>query len=72
VTVHIIKKDSWEHKATILDIIKLENPSYTGLYLAQELIKVTDAYDITKAVISVTRDNATTNDTLLSKYQEMV
>jgi hypothetical protein len=72
VTVHIIKKDSWEHKATILDIIELENPSYTGLYLAQELIKVTDAYDITKAVISVTRDNATTNDTLLSEYQEMV
>ena len=71
-TVYIIKKDSQEHKATILDIIKLKNPSYTSLYLAQELIKVTDVYNITKAVISVTQDNATTNDTLLSKYQEMV
>ena len=53
-TVYIIKKDLQEHKATILDIIELENPSYTGLYLAQELIKVTDTYNITKVVISVT------------------
>lgn len=32
-------------------------------------MKVTDAFDITKSVIPVTRDNASVNDTLLTDFQ---
>lgn len=71
VTAHWINTD-WERRSTILDIIELENPVHCGLYLAEELVKVTDTFDITKSVISVTRDNASVNDALLTDFQRRV
>jgi hypothetical protein len=65
VTAHWINTE-WEHKSTLLDIIELENPVHSGLYLAAELLKVTNNYGITHTIISVTRDNASVNDTLTS------
>ena len=53
----------------ILDIIELENSVNCGLYLAEEWVKVTDTFDIIKSAISVTRDNASVNDALLTDFQ---
>lgn len=44
---------------------------HCGLYLAEALVKVTDTFDITKSVISVTCDNVSVNDALLTDFQQM-
>jgi hypothetical protein len=49
---------------TILDIIRLENTVHCGLDLAEELVKVTNRFDIAKYVISMTYDNVSVNDAL--------
>lgn len=63
VTTHWINTDL-EHRLTI-DIIKLDISVHCDLYLAEELVKVTDTSVITKPVFSVTRDNASVNDALI-------
>jgi hypothetical protein len=60
------------HISLLLDIIRLKNPVHSGAYLAEVLCEVTDWYDITKAIISITRDNAGTNDTMLDEFQALV
>jgi hypothetical protein len=56
----------------LLDIVWMSNPIHSGAYLAEVLCRVTDWYDITKAIISVTRDNAGTNDTMLDELEALV
>jgi hypothetical protein len=49
----------------LLNVMRLTNPVHSGAYLAEVLCEVTDWYDITKAIISIKRDNAGTNNTML-------
>jgi hypothetical protein len=56
----------------LLDIVRLSNPIHSGVYLAEVLCEVTDWYNITKAIISITRDNAGTNDTILDELETLV
>lgn len=55
--------------STLLDIIELTNPVYSGKYLATKMLEVTDRLGITCAIISVTRDNTSPNDTILDEFE---
>jgi hypothetical protein len=56
----------------VLNVVELKEPSYTGAYLYYELVKVTDFYDITKAIFTITHDNTTPNDLMLKELESIV
>jgi hypothetical protein len=56
----------------LLDIIELTNPVHNGLYLAQKLLEVTDRLYITYAIMLVTRDNASPNNTILDEFKAVI
>jgi hypothetical protein len=72
VTGHIIHKASGKIESMLLDIIKLTNPIHDGLYLAQKLLEVIDKLQITCAIMSITRDNASPNNTMLDEFEAVV
>lgn len=58
--------------STLLDIIELTNPVHLGEYLATKILEVTDQLGITCAIISITRDNASPNNTILNEFEAVV
>jgi hypothetical protein len=52
-----------------LDIIELTDPVHSGEYLAEKLSEITDSLKITKAVFTITRDNAAPNNTMLNEFE---
>jgi hypothetical protein len=58
--------------STLLDIIELTNPVYSGKYLATKMLEVTDRLGITCVIISVTRDNVSPNDIMLDEFEAVV
>jgi hypothetical protein len=71
VTAHLESLE-FEADSFLLDIIELTAPVHDGVYLNQKLIEVTDRLGITNYIISVTRDNASPNDTMLQEFQTSV
>ena len=63
---------SGEHNSVLMDIIELTNPVHDGRYLCEKLLEVTNRLGITCAVMSVTRDNASPNDTMLEEFEAVV
>ena len=61
----------WEQKSQVLDIVELTNPVYSGAYLAKELIKATDSFNITQSIVAITHDNASVNDVLSQEFQDI-
>ena len=70
VTVHWIN-EKWEQKSKLLDVIHLQEPIHSGEYLAQELAAVTDSMEITGAIFTCTRDNASANTVMLAEYEKL-
>jgi hypothetical protein len=68
ITGHWINKD-WVQRSTLLDIVELQEPIHSGEYLAEQLLQVTNNFDITQAVFTVTRDNAGPNNTMLQELE---
>ena len=58
-------------RTTILNVIYLYEPIHSSEYLAKQLINVTNDYSITPAIFTVTRDNASTNTTMLLEYEKL-
>jgi hypothetical protein len=58
-------------RTTILDVIHLQEPIHSGEYLAEQMMNVTDNYSITPAIFIITRDNASTNTTMLLEYEKL-
>lgn len=71
VTAHWITKD-YEQHSLLLDIIELTDAVHNGPYLAKKLLEVTDRFQITSSVISITRDNAAPNDVMLAEFEAEV
>ena len=71
VTAHYNLVDSTK-VSTLLDIIELTDPVHSGEVLCAKLLEVTDRLGITCAIISVTRDNAKPNDTMLDNFEAEV
>lgn len=68
ITIHWVNPN-WEHQSDILDIVELTNPVHSGVYLAQEVVKATDFFNITHSIVAITHDNASVNDVLLKEFQ---
>jgi hypothetical protein len=68
VTGHWIDSD-WVQHRQLLDIIELIDPVHSREYLAEKLSKITDSLKITKAVFTITRDNASPNNTMLNDFE---
>jgi len=71
VTGYIITR-AGEYISVLLDIIELKDAVYNRRYLYERLLEVTDRFDITHAVISITRDNASPNNTMLDEFEAVV
>jgi hypothetical protein len=56
----------------LLDIIELIDLVYFKEYLAEKLFKITNSLRITKAVFTITRDNAVFNNTMLNEFKAVV
>ncbi|KFY93464.1 hypothetical protein V498_04415 [Pseudogymnoascus sp. VKM F-4517 (FW-2822)] len=70
VTGHWIN-EKWQHRCVLLDVIHLREPIHSGEYLAEELAAVTDSLEITGAIFTCTRDNASTNIVMLAEYKKL-
>jgi hypothetical protein len=68
VTGHWINSD-WTHYLQLLDIIELVDPVHSGEYLARKLSEITDSLKITHAIFTITRDNASSNNTMLREFE---
>jgi hypothetical protein len=44
---------------------------YLGAYLAKEVIKAINFFGITHSIVAMTDDNASVNDVLLKKFQNI-
>jgi hypothetical protein len=55
-----------------LDIIELTDPVHSREYLAKKLSEITDSLKITKAVFTITQDNAALNNTMLNEFEAAV
>ena len=58
--------------SVLLDILELTEPVHDGQYLAEKLVEVTDRLQITCSIISVTRDNASPNNSILDEFEAVV
>ncbi|KFY97750.1 hypothetical protein V500_01934 [Pseudogymnoascus sp. VKM F-4518 (FW-2643)] len=70
VTGHWIN-EKWQHRCVLLDVIHLQEPIHSSEYLAQELAAVTDSLEITGAIFTCTRDNASANTVMLSEFEKL-
>ena len=52
-------------------LFRSQEPIHSGEYLAQELAAVTDSFEITGAIFTCTRDNASANTVMLSEYEKI-
>jgi len=71
VTGHFRTKEG-EQKAVLLDIIELTKPIHDGQYLCEKLLEVTNRLGITCAILAITRDNASPNNTMLDEFEAIV
>jgi len=71
ITAHWINS-KWEHKSYILEALELQDPIYSGAYMAQLLLQVTDDFGITNAIFTVTRNNASPNNVMLDGFKAEV
>jgi hypothetical protein len=53
-----------------LDIVHLKDLIHFKEYLAEQLLSVTNDFNITKYVFTITRDNATPNNLMLDLFEE--
>ena len=61
-----------EQAILLLDIIELTKPIHDGVYLCEKLLKVTNRLGITCAILAITQDNASTNNSMLDEFKACV
>jgi hypothetical protein len=49
--------------------MELKEPIHSRKYLCEMLVKITDSLDITHAIFTVTQDNASANNVMLSEFE---
>ena len=55
----------------LLDVVHLKEPIQSRDYLAERLHTVTEAFGITKAIFTITRDNASANTVILRAFKSV-
>jgi len=53
-----------------LDIVHLKDPIHSGEYLVEQLLSVTNDFNITEYIFTITRDNATLVNSMLNLFEE--
>lgn len=71
-TGYYIDHDTQKNVNFVLDVIELTEASHSGEYFCNELVKVTDFFDITKAIFTITHDNTTANDVMVQDFEAEV
>jgi hypothetical protein len=56
----------------LLDVVHLEDPIHSREYLVEQLLSVTNNFNITKYIFIVTQDNASLNNSMLDLFEETV
>ena len=69
IIAHIIGKEDRESLLILLDIIELTNLVYNRAYLTIKLLEVINRLNITNSIISIIRDNASLNNTILDIFK---
>jgi hypothetical protein len=52
--------------------MELQEPIHSKEYLSKMLVKITDSFSITHSIFTITRDNTTPNDVMLSNFKSKV
>ena len=68
VSIHYINK-AWQQESFLLALADLRR-RHTGQYLYKTLNKVLESYGISQSILTVTRDNAGNNQTLMAEFQD--
>jgi hypothetical protein len=55
-----------------LDIVHFQNLIHSDEYLTEQLLKVTNDFNITEYIFTITRDNATTNNSMLDEFETAI
>jgi hypothetical protein len=71
VTGYYIIKD-FKTYSLLLNILKIIEPVYLGVYLYKKLVVVIDRLGITYAIILVIKDNVKPNDLILNNFKVVV
>jgi hypothetical protein len=71
VTGYYIIKD-FKTYSLLLNILKIIEPVYLGVYLYKKLVEVIDRLGITYAIILVIKDNVKPNDLILNNFKVVV
>jgi hypothetical protein len=66
---HWINKD-WKQRSQLLDVVHLKDPIHSGEYLVEQLLSVTNDFNITEYIFTITQDNASPNDSMLDLFEE--
>ena len=69
VTGHWINKD-WKQRLQLLDVVHLKDPIHSGEYLAEQLLSITNNFNITEYIFTITQDNASLNNSMLDLFEE--
>jgi hypothetical protein len=68
---HWINKD-WKQRTQLLDVVHLKNLVYSREYLVEQLLSVTNNFNITKYIFTITQDNTSLNNSMLDQFEETV
>jgi hypothetical protein len=63
--------DNWKYNSDLLDIIELIDLVHSREYLAEKLSEIMDSLRITNAISLVTRDNASSNNSILDEFESL-
>lgn len=55
-----------------MDVVHLTDPIHDREYLAEQLLSVTNNFNITEYIFTITRDNASPNNSMLDQFEETV
>ena len=53
-----------------MDVVHFTDPIHDGEYLAEQLLSVTNDFNITEYIFTITRDNVSSNDSMLDQFEE--
>jgi hypothetical protein len=53
-------------------VVHLKDPVHSREYLVEQLLSVTNDFNITEYIFTITRDNASPNDSMLDQFEETV
>jgi hypothetical protein len=70
VTGYWINTD-WKQRSQLLDIVYLTDSIHDREYLAEQLLSITNNFNITEYIFTITQDNTSPNNSMLDQFEEV-